>query len=56
MNTDKRIKYVNMELRFQSGQQVTYAEYKAVKTNMEWALIHIREKQHKPRGLERKED
>lgn len=56
MNTNKRIKYVNMELRFQSGQQVTYAEYKAVKTNMEWALIHIREKQHKPRGLERQED
>lgn len=56
LNTNKRIKYVNMELRFQSGRQVTYAEYKAVKTDMEWALCHIREKQHKPRGMERKED
>lgn len=54
LNTNKRIKYVNMELRFQSGRQVTYAEYKAVKTDMEWALCHIREKQHKPRGLEGK--
>ena len=56
LNTNKRIKYVNMELRFQSGRQVTYAEYKAVKTDMEWALCHIREKQRKPRGMERKED
>lgn len=56
LNTNKRIKYVNMELRFQSGRQVTYAEYKAVKTDMVWALCHIREKQHKPRGMERKED
>ncbi len=54
MNTKKRMRYVNMALKFQSGRQVTYAEYKAVKTDMEWALVHIREKQHKPRGLERK--
>ena len=32
----------------------TSAEYKAVKTDIEWALCHIREKQHKPRGLEGK--
>lgn len=44
LNTNKRIKYVNMELKFQSGRKVTYAEYKVVKTDMEWALSHIREK------------
>lgn len=54
LNTNKRIKYANMELRFQSGRQVIYAEYKAVKLDMEWALCHIREKQHKPRGLKGK--
>jgi len=52
IHTNKRIRYVNMALKFQDGRQVTYAEYKAVKTDMEWALCHIREKQHKPRGLE----
>lgn len=54
MRTNKRIRYVNMMLKFQNGRQVTYAEYKAVKTDMAWALGHIREKQHKPRGLERR--
>ena len=54
MHTNKRIRYVNMTLKFNDGRQVTYAEYKAVKTDMTWALGHIREKQHKPRGLERR--
>lgn len=52
LKTNKRSRYVNMELRFQSKRQVTYAEYKAVRTDMEWALSHIREKTHKTRGLE----
>ncbi len=54
LHTNKRIRYANMDLSFRNGQQVTYAEYKAVKTDIEWALCHIREKQHKPRGLEGK--
>lgn len=52
MNTKKRTRYVNMSLRFKDGRQVTYAEYKSVKLDMDWALCHIREKKHKPRGLE----
>lgn len=52
VNTNKRIRYVNMELRFQDGREVTCAEYMAVKSDMAWALNDVREKQRKPRGLE----
>lgn len=52
MDTNKRIRYVNVTLKFQDGCQVTYAEYRAIKSDMAWALSNIREKSRKPRSLE----
>lgn len=51
MNGAKRTGFVNMELKFQDGRQVTYAEYKAVKLEMDWTLSLIREKEKVRRGL-----
>lgn len=51
MNTNKRTRYVNMSLCFRDGRQVTYAEYKDVKLEMDATLERIREKRRPLRRL-----